>query len=171
MKKEITSDLKIEVTKNGPYLVSGGLPLSEHHIVTNAEGDSLDYKGGKQYPAQAQYALCRCGHSANKPFCDGTHDKIRFDGTETASREPYLEQVETIDGPTVRLSPTRKVSARLRDSATRKGESGIWSNRRMIPRPGRLWNMRRRIVRPAGWWFGTKRPANPSNRNSNHRSD
>ena len=73
MKKETTPDVKIEVTKNGPYLVSGGLPLSEQHIVTNAEGDSLDYREGKKHGVPAQYALCRCGHSANKPFCDGSH--------------------------------------------------------------------------------------------------
>ena len=63
---------KIQVLKDGPYLVSGGLPLSEQWIVTNAEGESLDYREGKKYPTQAQYALCRCGQSANKPFCDGT---------------------------------------------------------------------------------------------------
>ena len=44
----------------------------------------------KTYPVQEQYALCRCGHSQNKPFCDGTHAKINFNGTETAGTEPYL---------------------------------------------------------------------------------
>jgi CDGSH-type Zn-finger protein len=77
------------------------LPLSEQWIVTNAEGDSLDYREGKKFPAQPQYALCRCGDSANKPFCDGSHKKVQFDGTETASREPHLEQAETIEGPTI----------------------------------------------------------------------
>ena len=95
---------KIEITKNGPYLVTGGLPLSEQWIVTNAEGDSLDYQEKKQYPSPPQYALCRCGQSGKKPFCDGSHLKIQFDGTETASRQPYLEQAETIDGPTMRLT-------------------------------------------------------------------
>jgi len=103
--------MKIEVTKNGPYLVSGGPPLSEQHIVTNAEGDSLDYREGKKFAAEGQYALCRCGRSGNKPFCDGTHGKVRFDGTETASHEPYLEQAETIDGPTVRLTDAESLCA------------------------------------------------------------
>jgi CDGSH-type Zn-finger protein len=102
---------KIEVLKDGPYLVSGGLPLSEQHIVTNAEGESLDYRAGKEYPRLAQYALCRCGQSGNKPFCDGTHKKVQFDGTETASRKPYLEQAETIDGPTVRLTDAESLCA------------------------------------------------------------
>lgn len=102
---------KIEIAKNGPYLVSGGLPLSEQWIVTNDEGESLDYREGKKYPAQPQYALCRCGQSGNKPFCDGSHKKAQFDGTETASREPYLKQAETIEGPTMRLTDAESLCA------------------------------------------------------------
>jgi CDGSH-type Zn-finger protein len=85
--------------------------LSEQRIVTNAEGDSLDYREEEKYSAPSQYALCRCGQSASKPFCDGTHAKVRFDGTETASRQPYLQQAETIDGPTMRLTDQENLCA------------------------------------------------------------
>jgi CDGSH-type Zn-finger protein len=102
---------KITITENGPYLISGSLPISEQWIVTNAEGDSLDYREGKKFPAPAQCALCRCGHSKNKPFCDGHHAKVGFDGTETASREPYLNQTETVDGPTVALTDAESLCA------------------------------------------------------------
>ena len=111
MKKDAHTHPKIEVTKDGPYLVSGNLPLSEQWIVTNDEGDSLDYREGKKFPAQAQYALCRCGQSASKPFCDGTHTKVRFDGAETASHQPYIEQAETIDGPTMKLTDQENLCA------------------------------------------------------------
>jgi CDGSH-type Zn-finger protein len=111
MKKTEQPDAKIQVTKDGPYLASGSLPLSEQWIVTNAEGESLEYREGKKYPAQPQCALCRCGQSANKPFCDGTHNKVRFDGAETASHQPYLEQVETIEGPTMRLTDQENLCA------------------------------------------------------------
>ena len=111
MKKTKQPTARIEITKDGPYLVSGGLPLSEQWIATNAEGESLDYREGKKYPAQPQYALCRCGQSANKPFCDGTHKKVQFDGTETASRQPYLEQAETIEGPTMLLTDQENLCA------------------------------------------------------------
>ncbi len=111
MKSGESTSGRIEVLKDGPYVVSGGLPLSAQWIVTNEEGESLDYREGKKYPAQSQYALCRCGRSGNKPFCDGTHKKVAFDGTETASREPYLKQAETIEGPTVRLTDAESLCA------------------------------------------------------------
>ena len=97
MKKREQPKAQIEITKNGPSLVMGGLPLSEQLIVTNAEGESLDYEEGKNYPAPQQYALRRCGQSDNKPFCDGTHAKAHLDGTETASRQSYIEQAATIE--------------------------------------------------------------------------
>src|SRR3974390_1006244 len=106
--------MKIEIAKNGPYLVSGGLPLSEQPIVTNPKGESLDYREGKKFPAEPQYALCRCGQSANKPFCDGTHKKVKFDGTETASGEPYLKQAQTIDGPNLSLTDAESLCAYAR---------------------------------------------------------
>jgi CDGSH-type Zn-finger protein len=115
---------RIEVMRNGPYLVKGGLPLSEQAIVTNAEGDSLDYTEGKRYPAQPQYALCRCGQSGHKPFCDGTHAKVHFDGTETASRQPYLEQAKTTEGPALSLTDAESLCAFAR-FCDPKG--GVWN--------------------------------------------
>jgi len=111
MNKSEQPNARIEVTKDGPYLVSGSLPLSEQWIVTNAEGDSLDYREGEKFPAQKQYALCRCGQSAHKPFCDGSHQKVQFDGTETASHQPYLKQAETIEGPTMLLTDQENLCA------------------------------------------------------------
>jgi len=103
--------MKIEVTKDGPYLVSGAVPISEQWIVTNEEGESLEYREGKTYSAEERYALCRCGQSKNKPFCDGTHKTNHFDGTETASREPYMEQVESIEGPAMTLTDAEELCA------------------------------------------------------------
>jgi len=111
MNKTEQISAKIQITTDGPYLVSGNLPLSEQWIETNAQGESLEYREGKKYPEQAQYALCRCGQSANKPFCDGSHKKVQFDGTETASREPYLKQAKTIEGPTMRLTDQENLCA------------------------------------------------------------
>lgn len=55
----------ILVSENGPYHVVGGLPLDGS---TNGQKPQLE----------ALYALCRCGHSKNKPFCDGAHWAVKF---------------------------------------------------------------------------------------------
>jgi hypothetical protein len=47
MKHEAQASAKIEITKDGPYLVGGGLPLSEQWIATNAEGESLGQTDGQ----------------------------------------------------------------------------------------------------------------------------
>ena len=57
---------EVRASADGPLLVSGGLR------VTDAAGNVL-YEGERA-------ALCRCGGSSNKPFCDGTHKKNGFRG-------------------------------------------------------------------------------------------
>jgi CDGSH-type Zn-finger protein len=103
---------KVVVTKNGPYLVSGAVPLSRQTIMADAEGGSEEWRETHPYPAQGEaYALCRCGHSANKPFCDGTHQKVKFDGNESASRQPYREQAQLTEGPQLSLSDAESLCA------------------------------------------------------------
>jgi CDGSH-type Zn-finger protein len=92
------------VTRNGPYLVSGGLPLSEQTICRDADGQPHGWREGRTYPAQETYALCRCGRSQQTPHCDGSHSSAKFDGTETALDTPYSEQASEFDGPDLRLT-------------------------------------------------------------------
>jgi CDGSH-type Zn-finger protein len=94
---------KVVVTLHGPYQVVGNLPIAMQTIVPNRQGLSWDWKEGPSFPSSNEYDLCRCGHSNNKPFCDGTHEEIGFDGTETADRAPYNERAEKFDGPTLAL--------------------------------------------------------------------
>jgi len=111
MNEKIPVAAKVKVTKNGPYIVSGNLPLSDEIIGANSAGESVKWEHGRAHPPQAQYALCRCGHSSHKPFCDGTHAKIGFDGTETASRAPYREQAKVIRGPKWSLTDAESLCA------------------------------------------------------------
>lgn len=69
----------IKVRKDGPYaidLTTGSINLIDH------EGNPIPLPEGK-----TTIALCRCGGSSRKPFCDGTHSKIGFKGAEQAARE------------------------------------------------------------------------------------
>ena len=76
---------KITITKNGPYLVTGGVPLLELRIVPH--GESYVYAPGRPLPQAAQYALCRCGRSKNMPFCDASHIAgVFIDSAEHARR-------------------------------------------------------------------------------------
>jgi len=104
-------EMRVTILKDGPYVISGKVPLSKQVIGSNAEGESLRWEEGKRYPDHEQYALCRCGQSGNKPYCDGTHGKAGFDGTETASRKPYLNQADEIDGPTMALTDQENLCA------------------------------------------------------------
>lgn len=105
---------KVKVMKDGPYLVSRGVPLSEQNICVDTDGQCHGWKEGKRYPVQESYALCRCGQSKNKPYCDGSHQQVKFEGTETASHEPYLEQAGIIDGPGINLSDVQGLCATAR---------------------------------------------------------
>ena len=66
--------MKITVLMNGPYIVTGRVPLITSEICKDEDGKRLIWREVKRYPVQEQCALCRCGHSDNKVFCDGTHE-------------------------------------------------------------------------------------------------
>lgn len=104
-------DNRIIISKNGPYLVSGNIPICIQTIVSNKEGMSWDWEAGETFVTENEYALCRCGKSRNMPFCDERHERTGFDGTETASLEPYARQAEEFDGPTLILSDVEKLCA------------------------------------------------------------
>ena len=93
--------MKIKITKNGPYIVSGNVPLDEK-IITPI-GKHYEYRQGRDLPQNETYALCRCGKSKTPPFCDGSHVAAHFDGTETASRTPYEERAQVFPGSEVDL--------------------------------------------------------------------
>ena len=64
--------IKITVRDNGPYVIDGEFQL------VDAQGNEI--------PA-IKRSLCRCGGSTTKPFCDGTHSKIGFQGAIAAVQQ------------------------------------------------------------------------------------
>jgi CDGSH-type Zn-finger protein len=108
---EKASKSEIKIAKNGPYIVTNAVPLSLYTIGVNEQAESVRWEEGKHFEATSQYALCRCGQSNRKPFCDGTHAKTDFDGTETASRAPYARQAKHLEGETVVLHDAEHLCA------------------------------------------------------------
>ena len=72
------AQVKITVRKNGPYRVEAAEGAVE---LVDGDGNVYDLTG------KSAFSLCRCGGSVNKPFCDGTHSKIGFQGAELAVKK------------------------------------------------------------------------------------
>lgn len=103
--------MKITIVEDGPYQVTGGVPLVRETIGTNAAGDSVDWVENEGPGARRAYQLCRCGHSATKPFCDGSHQTVGFNGAETASRAPYDDQAGVMEGPALAMTDAESLCA------------------------------------------------------------
>jgi CDGSH-type Zn-finger protein len=67
------ADVVIRVRNNGPYLIEGPVTIQD------AQGNAFPIN-----PTKPAIALCRCGQSASKPFCDGSHNRCGFQASEAA---------------------------------------------------------------------------------------
>ncbi len=77
-----TREPAIIVTKDGPYRITGGITL------TGADGSAVARNAGASLE---HYAVCRCGHSQNKPFCSGMHWYVGFRDPEPAADPTLFE--------------------------------------------------------------------------------
>jgi len=105
--------MTVTVTKDGPYRVAGSVPLARQTIETDDDGISVEWREGETFSTSEEYSLCRCGRSATRPFCDEAGCE-GFDGTETASREPYLAIADEQDGPSLILTDAEQLCAYAR---------------------------------------------------------
>ncbi len=97
MSREAADGPTITVTENGPYMLEGAAEVRDAKAATVSEA-------GKVF-------LCRCGRSSNKPFCDGTHKKVGFEGTETADTGPIAERRDDYEAAEVTIHDDRSVCA------------------------------------------------------------
>jgi CDGSH-type Zn-finger protein len=96
--QKLTPEMKIRVVRNGPYRVTGNVPLARLQQVMSDKSEPLSWQElPPNDPKGETYELCRCGLSENLPFCDGKHVRAGFDGTESART----------DGSTLRNSTYR----------------------------------------------------------------
>jgi CDGSH-type Zn-finger protein len=100
---------RIRVQPNGPYVVSGGVPLTRRSIVYSEHGEPTTWRTDAELGTRPVVALCRCGGSANKPYCDGSHATNGFDGTETAAETDYHERARRYDGTAVVVRDDRSL--------------------------------------------------------------
>ncbi len=68
------SDVTIRCRKDGPLIVTGDVTLTDH------DGTVYDTSG------RENIALCRCGETKKRPFCDGTHRQTGWEASETTSQ-------------------------------------------------------------------------------------
>jgi len=104
----MSDDVRIKIIPSGPLRVTGaelcriGIEFDEQERPTTYS------EHGAEEHAEA-YSLCRCGASANKPFCDGSHRDLDWDPAETASREPTAARRRTYEGNGVALSDDKSL--------------------------------------------------------------
>jgi CDGSH-type Zn-finger protein len=113
---------KIQVSKDGPYLVSGNVPLIREEAVRGKDGIPFQWRKLAKYPEQENYALCRCGGTKDPPYCDGSHLTINFDGNETAERHSQTD-LQLVEGPAIDMNGNAAPCARAQ-FCQRGG--GIW---------------------------------------------
>lgn len=112
--KQAKDGIYAEILLNGPIMLHGVTDIVQQFIMPDHNGTSTAYQEGNTYTAKDPVALCRCGMSKNKPFCDGSHKKIdpsEIDLTETATFQPELNSSEMIQGPERSLSDDEKFCA------------------------------------------------------------
>ncbi len=120
-------EIYIKVLPDGPYMLYGAKKISEKIILTDSAGVSIKYGDGQTFEIKTDpVALCRCGKSKRAPFCDGAH-LSGFDGTETASFTPIMEQANAaaLKGPNQTLLDNQQYCAFAR----------------FCDRGGRIWNL------------------------------
>jgi CDGSH-type Zn-finger protein len=98
----------ITVTANGPYLVTGDVPLYRRRSVDSEHGEPLAWETTEHVETRDRYALCRCGQSERKPFCDGTHARVGF-VADDSSTGTYDDRSKILGGTGITVRDDRSI--------------------------------------------------------------
>jgi CDGSH-type Zn-finger protein len=103
---------KIKILEGGPYLVSADVPIKINTIECASDGLPDRWAEIKTYDTHDKpYALCRCGRSKTKPFCDGAHTSCRWNKEETAQNIPYMQSAQKCRGARADLMDKEELCA------------------------------------------------------------
>ena len=103
------NERRITIQPNGPYVVYGNVPLVRKSEVISEHGEPLTWKKDEVLQTGERYALCRCGQSSAKPFCDGSHAHVDFDGNEVADTGNISEREVVYEGTGIFVKDDRSV--------------------------------------------------------------
>ena len=104
-----TNNKLVKITKNGPYIVTENIPLTNATIETDEEGYPITWRETEGIQQNTPFRLCRCGNSENKPYCDNHHLKTKFDGTETAKNDDFETNAKIYAGPELKLLDNKEL--------------------------------------------------------------
>jgi CDGSH-type Zn-finger protein len=89
--------------------VYGRVPVTRRRPIISEDQEPLTWQTTDRLRSGEQIALCRCGGSSHKPYCDGTHQTNGFDGTESAAADSYDERARTYQGTGVTVRDDRSI--------------------------------------------------------------
>ena len=127
--EEGNSSRKVIVTKDGPYIVEGGIPLTKDIIVDDEDGVPREWEIRARFPEQESYQLCRCGGSCDKPYCDGSHLSNGFSGSETANVTGFNKRYKLYEGPGLEMKDEAGLCSALQFCHRAEGAWRIVKNR------------------------------------------
>ena len=103
---------RIKIRPDGPYIVEGEVPLRTKRRLFSENREALTWKTGETIRERGPYALCRCGRSDSKPFCDGGHARGKaFVGTEVADKADRETRQKEYPGPRLSVYHDRTICA------------------------------------------------------------
>ena len=123
-------DKNITVRPSGPYPVRGDIPLVRKSQIMSEYGEPLDWKDEGVIDADGTYRLCRCSQSKVKPFCDGTHTIVEFNGDEAAATETVATRATTRLSPKINIQDEHSICVHSGFCGTRL--TNVWEMRKKV---------------------------------------
>lgn len=105
-------EVEVHITTDGPIRVRGGTRLVRKAQIETEHGEPVAWATSAPLPTRDTYLLCRCGASASKPFCDGSHARVGFDGSGPAdgsSPAAYAERSRAYEGTGIVVHDDRSI--------------------------------------------------------------